>query len=311
MSTQLYKWVFTINDPQMWIESPSYLGQDGHLTPSLLTKLLVEGLHAKDWIFQLERGETSNRLHYQGCFILKRKQRKRELLQTIKAALFKFLHGHESPDLVAMLYKNWTVEPMMGAKSEAFEYCEKSETAVMGPWSKADESIYKGQDLPSRDSFYPYQDQIVHELVKQIKFPTYDSRSVNWVVDCIGNTGKSSLVKYLLWKYGEHVMLVPRGNAQNMRTVIINRGPAKLYLFDLPRTSGSQEHIEDVYAVIEDVKNGTVLSAMYGKDQMLLMDPPLVWVLSNYSPDFRALSLDRWVLWHMCHDKTLMMKEEI
>lgn len=96
------------------------------------------------------------------------------------------------------------------------------------------------------------------------------------------------------------VTSIPFGTATQMRTVVIKRGRKKLYFFDIPRTRGKQDFMEDVYSVIEQVKNGNVQSSMYGDpDMRLLMHPPMVWVFSNALPDLSSLSQDRWRLWQV------------
>ena len=309
-NNQLFKWCFTITDPQkIYLRGDESvvgdtLGPGSILTPQHIQTLFEVCLPCSDYSFQLERGEEANRLHYQGCFILKHRLRKNQVLNKILESyedLFVKMSEYDEKHAkqLADVYQRQThIEPMKGTKEEAFSYSQKEESRVSGPWLRKDPNAYDGGDLPDRQDFYPYQEMVVSQLEKQIELPMAN-RQVNWVHDEFGNTGKSVLTKYLLWKYSEHVMIVPRANAQNMRTVIIDRGPRKLYIFDLPRTMGKEEHKEDIYSVIEDVKNGTVLSAMYGKDQQLLMRPPLVWIFSNYEPNMQSLSEDRWIIWKM------------
>lgn len=307
MNNQLYRWCFTINDPRKEAEVGNSQDHDRFLPSHLLQQIIELQLGAKDWVFQLERGDTG-RLHYQGAFSLKTKLQKPKLLRRVREVYNLLYDEAKTGCTIDDIYNNTTVLPMLGTKEEAWKYCQKEDSRVAGPWSKETKGQYKGEDLPLREQFYHYQEWII-SMFEYHKNEPKPSRTVNWLHDSIGNTGKSVLTKYLLWKYGDDVMIVPRANAQNMRTVIIDRGPKLMYLFDIPRTLGKEEHRDDIYSVIEDVKNGTVLSAMYGRDAQLLMYPPIVWVFSNFRPDTKALSLDRWKIFHMRKDKTLDLEQ--
>lgn len=306
MTNQLHRWCFTINDPRKKAEVGKGYGHDRFLPSNLLQRLIEVELNAKDWAFQLERGEKG-RLHWQGAFSLKKKARKPELMKAFRG-IYKVIYDEAATGCTSeAIFKNTTLIPMLGSKEEAWRYAQKEDSRILGPYSKETKGQYNGEDLPQREVFYHYQQYVLAQFEAHVHSPI-PTREVNWLYDTLGNTGKSVLTKYLLWKYSEDVMIVPRASAQNMRTVIIDRGPRKLYLFDLPRTLGREEHKEDIYSVIEDVKNGTVLSAMYGRDAQLLMYPPIVWVFSNYKPDVRSLSLDRWKIFTMNEDKTLAME---
>ena len=309
MSNQLYRWCFTISDPRKEAEVVTSLGQDRFLPSHLLQRIIDVELGSKDWVFQLERGQKG-RLHYQGALSLRKKVRKTELLNSFRV-IYNNLYDEAITGLTPDdIYKQTRLDPMLGTKEEAWRYCQKEDSRVAGPWAKETKGQYNGEDLPLRENFYIYQQYVLAQFEHHVNTPI-PTREVNWLYDPIGNTGKSVLTKYLLWKHSEDVMIVPRANAQNMRTVIIDRGPRKLYLFDIPRTLGKEEHKEDIYSVIEDVKNGTVLSAMYGRDAQLLMYPPIVWVFSNYRPDIKSLSLDRWKIFIMRENKGLDMENPL
>lgn len=121
------------------------------------------------------------------------------------------------------------------------------------------------------------------------------NREINYVVDPLGSAGKSTIIKYLLWKYPKKACFIPFGTALQMRTALIKRGPFPLYLLDIPRTLAKTEHLDEVYSLVESLKNGVLESSMYGdSNTSLIMSPPLIWVFSNSSPDTKKLSDDRW-----------------
>ncbi len=161
----------------------------------------------------------------------------------------------------------------------------KAESRVDGPW--ADKPIYMRKDLNCMNNPFPWQASVI----KALKLPP-DDRTINWVVDHGGNIGKSKLVKFLhVHKLAQRI---PQGTATQIKTFVIAVGASNAYLVDLPRTSGEYESDDCIFSALEDLKNGFVVSGMYGKVQQLLMEPPHLWVFANRAPPVSKMSLDRW-----------------
>jgi len=57
---------------------------------------------------------------------------------------------------------------------------------------------------------------------------------------------------------------------------------------------GKYDNIDDVLSVIEELKNGYVVTHMYGSDRKLLCKPPHVIISTNTELDYSKLSADRW-----------------
>jgi len=57
--------------------------------------------------------------------------------------------------------------------------------------------------------------------------------------------------------------------------------------------------------MVEDLKNGFLVSAMYGKNQTLMLDPPHIVVISNMECPEKMLSKDRWTRYLIDYDKKL------
>ncbi len=161
----------------------------------------------------------------------------------------------------------------------------KEDSRVAGPW--ADRPLYMKRDLICMQNPFPWQQSIIDSVSTQP-----DDRTISWVVDHGGNVGKSKLVKYL------HVnglaQRIPAGTATQIKTFVIAVGAARAYLVDLPRTSGQYESDDCIFSTLEDLKNGFVISGMYGKVQELIMEPPHLWVFANRAPPVSKMSLDRW-----------------
>lgn len=164
-------------------------------------------------------------------------------------------------------------------------YAMKEDTRIAGPW--ADHPIYRGQDLNMMSSPFPWQKDILDRVAL-----SPNDRKIMWINDEGGNVGKSKLLKFMCYK--KLAKRVPLGNATQLKTNVIVQGPARCYCVDMPRTTGTTEKMQDLISTLEEIKNGWVCSAMYGKHQELFMEPPHVIVFSNVPPPLGLMSVDRW-----------------
>ncbi len=226
---------------------------------------------AKKFIYQWERGSTGY-VHCQAYVNLRTKS-----YYTGKP-LGKLLSGLGMPGVQC--------RPSSEAGIIALQaYAMKEDTRIAGPW--ADHPIYRGQDLICMDTPYPWQ----KEILSIVASPPND-RKILWINDAGGNVGKSKLLKYLCYK--KLAKRVPLGNATQLKTNVIVQGPARCYCVDMPRTTGTTEKMHDLISALEEIKNGWVSSAMYGKHQEMFMSPPHVIIFSNMPPPMELMSADRW-----------------
>lgn len=116
------------------------------------------------------------------------------------------------------------------------------------------------------------------------RLTTQDERKVLWVVDTVGNTGKSFLAKYLFAMNNAFAVTSGKTSdiayAYNMEEIVV---------FDFSRQK--QDFVN--YSVIEDFKNGAIFSPKY-ESTTLRFKPAKVIVFSNWMPDMSLLSEDRW-----------------
>lgn len=224
---------------------------------------------ATKWIFQMEKGSTTGRRHFQGSVKLAAKKRKTWLL-------------NNSPVGKVGLSLSPTVN-----ETGAFKYCMKAETRTAGPW--CDHVLYLQKDLQMMKNPLPWQQWVLDVIATEP-----DDRTIHWLWEPEGKVGKSKLVKYL--DANDMAITIAFGTATQCKTGIVAEGPARAYLIDLPRTIGNEEKVEAMFSTMEAVKNGFVKSYMYGKVNKLLMEPPHVFVYANHAPDTRLLSKDRWVV---------------
>lgn len=275
-------WVLTINS-----NSLDKLPDEGDL------EIFLSSI-SDEYGFQKERG---SRDHYQGYFITKIRKRKLTVLNEFREWIT-FLNPEFSIEMV-------TVNRMNGTIEQNRLYCRKSETKV-GDF-RTSQVVYSGKDIQVLDdpaNRYPWQ-QDVYNMVFDASdnFIEGDGRSITWISCPKGNTGKSLLVKYLCHK-SDQIIKIPFGTGQQLRSSIVGLGPKKAYLIDIPRTMAAEDSLMSLLNVIEDLSGGFVCTNIYGRHEQLMMEPPVVIVISNSRCPLDKLSLDRWQAYSI-YEKTL------
>lgn len=274
-------WVFTYNDT---LCEPQRL---------LLQKFLKE--RCDSYVFQEERGEEKEREHLQGYFCTKIRKRHQSLLKEFKALFDSWredVHGTMEWEI-----EDLTIQRMMGTKEEAIAYCTKTETRIGNTYRYGILESYYASDLQifnNSVNWYPWQKSFM-ELIfnNDLTLKDPDDRTILWIHDLMGNNGKSKLVKHICYNYPEEACKLSFGSSTQLRSACITAGPKKLYFIDVPRTLGKDDDINDLISVIEDIKNGFIVSSMYGKHLQMMFDPPHIVVFANVFCPPNALSGDR------------------
>ena len=303
-------WMITIMHP------------DGGLLPLASLVEDVFSQEGADWVYQLETHENSkeeNKQHYQCCL--------RTFIRTRKDTLLRKLSENLSHPVDYI-----RVENVKGTWQQAVMYCSKTETKAaeteMSPSVRATQEVtYYQQDvriLNYSKERYPWQNRLLSLLFdddnvegsppRKIRIP--DDRTIIWISDPVGNSGKSKLVKYIAAN-NPLATKISFGTANQLRSSIIAQGPKKLYFIDIPRTIGKDDSLNDVLSVCEELKNAYVTSSFYGNHTQLLFDPPHVVIFSNAECPIHKLSGDRWETYTI-RDRNLILtgndsrlKEEI
>jgi len=113
-----------------------------------------------------------------------------------------------------------------------------------------------------------------------------DDRTIQFIVDPIGNNGKSWICKYLKNKLPAKVQILQIGKRDDLAHALNPK--RSIILFDIPRRG--MEYLQ--YHVLEMLKNGEVFSPKYDSGSKTL--PPChVVVFCNEEPDRQAMSQDR------------------
>lgn len=116
-------------------------------------------------------------------------------------------------------------------------------------------SIYKRDDLrllDNREFRHLWQNSLLDMFYdeKKEKFKDPDDRSIFWIQDKTGGTGKSKFVKWVCVNRPDEVVKIIYGSPSQLRSSIISLGAKKLYFLDLPRTKGYDDHIENLMSIV-------------------------------------------------------------
>lgn len=221
-------------------------------------KKMMETLGSESYIFQREKGITGYE-HYQGSITLKGKGKR---LEEIKKVMGK---AH--------------LEPSKSVAADA--YAGKTETRIAGPWFYP--YRYLGEDLPQQHELYEWQKKLLSELDGPVV-----PRKIRWYVDTVGNTGKSTFTKYLVY---HRKAMTCGGELKDIAFAVSQMKPQEkpIFIFDLCRAQGNRLS----YASLESLANGLFFSPKYESTQYIGPRPHIV-IFSNFHPDETKLSEDRW-----------------
>jgi len=84
-----------------------------------------------------------------------------------------------------------------------------------------------------------------------------------------------------------------------------------LFSFDFTRTLGVETHLENLCQIVEEIKNGHVVSAMYDNPLEVIFTSPFVVIFTNndISNYCHYLSMDRWQSYEIQNDELFEIKK--
>lgn len=143
----------------------------------------------------------------------------------------------------------------------------------------------------------PWQEFVIFKIDEKP-----DGRSVYWIYDQKGKSGKSVLGDYLddHPDYCDKVYFTDdMGNSRECATIMESlfaggwRG--NTIIVDLTRCT---EHHDRMYDYLEKVANGRITSQKY-RGKRIKFNKPHVFVMANYLPHYDKMSLDRWQIYEI------------
>ena len=264
-----------------------------------LNNLMIENTHKnltdlEDFEGQLEFGTETNTPHYQLEIKSSTVCTRPKLLEALQNSVKGFI----SVDI------QHNFENMKG-------YCTKETKFISDKYSgRVFKKQWKESFLDKKPNLkniienpYPWQKLLKNQLL--IKEP--DDRIVDWLIDPVGNTGKSSFARAYCSEDTTDAILMKIDNLDRMELSLINKinhyrdryyKDPKIIFFDFPRASNMLQ-VMQATALMEDAKSGYLESNFGGKHKNIKISNVHVIVLANTAPDLSVLSVDRWRLWRL------------
>lgn len=243
--------------------------------------------NCKKYTWQHEKGETGYQ-HWQGRFSLKVKERKNTLIKKIIPSVH--------------------ISPTSDENKDNMFYVMKEDTRIAGPWSDRDKEIYIPRQYRGLlECLRPYQQYIWDS------YEIFDSRKINLIIDYTGGRGKSTIAS-LCELYERGIDLPVVNDAKQLIESVCDilmakeeRVPGIMFL-DMPRAM-KQDKLRGIYTALEQIKKGKVVDLRYHYKEWWF-DSPQIWVFTNEKPKLKWLTIDRWVLWTITDDFSLIPFEE-
>ena len=166
--------------------------------------------------------------------------------------------------------------------------------------SSSDDKEYRGEDIEILENVSKRK-KWQRYLLKNILFKDNDldniaesdGRTLYWIQDPFGFSGKSVFTKWLCANNTD-IIKFTFGSMQQLKGGIITAGPRKVYIIDIPRTKAADDSLDSLISVSEDLLCGHVVSIIYGKYKQLFFNPPIVIFFTNIPCPVKKMSADRW-----------------
>lgn len=248
----------------------------------------------EDFMGQLETGTETSIPHYQLAIKVNSLCTKKKVLEAFEEKI----EGHINVQI------QFNLEDMK-------DYCSKETNFISEQYSG---KIYKHQwqmDFLERkpqlkkvlNNPFIWQEFVRKELLDKLP----DDRTVDWIIDPVGNTGKSSFARAYVSEVPTDGILMKIDNLDRMELTLIKKieeyrrkyyKDPKVIFFDFPRASDPSK-IVSATALMEDAKSGHLETTFGGNHKEIEISDVHIIVLSNNAPDLSVLSVDRWRLWRL------------
>lgn len=207
------------------------------------------------YLFSKETGQNDETPHLQGYFEMK------------NAVRF---------DTLKKLHPQIHLEKAKGNLQQQFDYILKEDgeyfTNIKTPYTEILE--------PTITEFKNWQQKVIN-IMKQKP----ERRTIYWIYDENGNSGKTELCRYLFRK--NEIMWIRTAKTNDIKHILSENKNCRDIIFDLPRDSKTID-----YTLLEELKDGLLFSGKYeGKCKEIAI--PHIFIMSNQKPNLNKMSKDR------------------
>lgn len=245
-----------------------------------------------DYVGQLELGTESRIPHYQLAVEMETICTKKRVLESFEEKI----NAHISVQV------QFNFEDMK-------KYCEKKTEFILPEYSGKICKHEWDMDLLDRrpelrrfmETPFAWQTFLENSILNK----TPDDRTVDWIIDPMGNTGKSTFARLYVYKDLTDGIFMKIDNLDRMELTLIKKiekyrlkysKDPKVLLFDFPRASDMKKVLAAT-ALMEDAKSGYLETTFGGNHKEIQIGDIHIVVFSNNCPDLSVLSVDRWRLW--------------
>lgn len=189
-------------------------------------------------------------LHISNNTNLKSYKDTRTRATSLNKKLIAILEEHNYTELGYRIYRN----------KYSYDRCNLNSVSIV---LNSEPNEYRGDDLAlleNPETRFPWQNQLLRMIYDESResFKVADDRSIIWIQDDKGCSGKSKYVKWLSVNRPEEVAKISFGTTNQLRSGLVSCGPRLVYFIDIPRTLGSEDSIQNLITV------------MYGRYKQLL-----------------------------------------
>lgn len=223
-----------------------------------------------DYVLGLEVGEEGTP-HIQGCIKFK------------------------NPVYFSALKKNIPrahIETQKGTWQQNIDYCTKGQK-----YKTNMKKLMLIQSMTQMtQTFRPWQSEVL-EIIKNEP----DDRTIHWIYDFEGNSGKTWFSKYLFINH--NAVYIDSGKAADIKFLFKDTYDKKnidVCVFDFTR---SVEGFVS-YSALESIKNGIMFSSKYECSSFVFPIPHVI-VFANFKPEMKKLSLDRWAIYSILEQELI------
>lgn len=212
------------------------------------------------------------------------------------------LHGAVAFTTIKNLMPRAHIEEAKGNDKQNLIYCSKDKNFVTNiedfekDISSQERIMKRLLDKYENVVWRPWQKKVIDIL----EGPR-NSRTINWVYDPKGNSGKSFLTKYIALTKDCVIADGKKENVFNQLNEICNEQNTEVsvVILDIPRYC-QQEYTLN-YGMLEALKDGVIYSGKY-KGGKVFLDEPHVIVFSNSEPEYERFTPDRWNVINIVND---------